>query len=793
MRQSRLQRLFKNREFDFNLAFLRRNGEEISAISLRDLYPLKIKASQKSLKNLGENAVLKLDKNGEVLEILGFLDQPEIDEKIVLAKYQRSANYPQEAERQAQNVAKNFAKKLKSFEKLETEFSHQIAALQDSIKIDSIKKTQQKSRKNPVQSADSNKKDLNKSKTLNAQKAALKRLYKAKRKKLSESFGREDLCDLAFCAIDPEDARDHDDAIFWDRKKQKLFVAIADVSEFVKANSKLDLEAKKRGFSVYLPHKAIPMLPSVLSSNFCSLRENEIRAALVWEISFEPNSLKISHTRLFSAFVKIAKTLNYSQVEQILQDSINSDSIGLDSIKVAQNAAQSPLKPKKSKIPAKIQKMLISLYEKTAQIRAERLLGGFDFINLERKLILDKKGELKAQKANIYGLSNELVEECMLLANIASADLLLGKNHASNSIKQDSIKNSKKTKQNATLSIESKSPKAPNYGIFRIHEEPQKQNLDELFSLMRSLGLYKERKNPRANELHNALQKMQKLAKQAQISDFCDYLIIRSFYAAKYSAQNLGHFGLGFARYCHFTSPIRRYCDLILHRILKAHFLPALSAKDIESKFQNKVKKAAQKPIISQKELVLLCEDLSAKEREVARIEQDFCERKLARAAQKNIGAKVLAQVRYMPFPFFAAIQSYLFDLYDENLALNACSHELCELLHGAKLSVKKFQRLPNFAGILAEIKSVDLASARIFVEVLDELQSPLLAEFESKEKQKLQELQEQKAKIQAQKMLQKIRAQEKRARKKAAKKAKKAKRRAQKQQAQAARDKSLE
>lgn len=743
MRQSRAQRLFKNREFDFNLAFLRRNGEEICAISLRDLSSLKIKASQKSLKNLGENAVLKLDKNGEVLEILGFLDNPEIDEKIVLAKYQRSAIYPQKAEAQAQKSAKNFAKKLKSFEKLEIEFCRKIASLKDSMKLES--------------------------KNLTSQKAALKRLYKAKRKELSSTFGREDLCDLAFCAIDPEDARDHDDAIFWDSKKQKLFVAIADVSEFVAANSLLDLEAKKRGFSVYLPHKAIPMLPSVLSSNFCSLRENEIRAALVWEISFENNSLKPSHTRLFSAFVKIAKTFSYSQVEQILQDSIN-----LDSIKSAQNAAQSAIKSKKSKIPVKIQKMLISLYQKTAQIRAERLLGGFDFINLERKLILDKNGELKEQKANIYGLSNELVEECMLLANVASADLLLGKNHALDSIKQDSIKYSSKTKQSAALNIESKSHKALNYGIFRIHEEPKKQNLDELFSLMRSLGFYKERKNPRESELHSALQIMQNKAKQAQISYFCDYLIIRSFEAARYSAENSGHFGLGFARYCHFTSPIRRYCDLLLHRILKAHFLPSLSAKGIESKSQ----KIAQKPIISQKELVLLCEDLSAKEREVVRIEQDFCERKFARVAHKNIGAKVLAQVRQMPWPFFAAIQSYLFDLYGENLALNACSRELCELLHGAKLSTRKFQRLPNFAGILAEIKSVDLASARIFVNVLDELQSPFLVEFESKEKQKLQELKEQKAKIQAQKMLQKIRAQEKKARRKAAKKAKQAQKR---------------
>ncbi len=351
---------------------------------------------------------------------------------------------------------------------------------------------------------------------------------------------RMDLTHLEFCTIDPASAKDHDDAIYFDKDSSELYIAIADVSSYVQEGSALDIEARKRAFSIYLPNKVLPMLPFELSTDLCSLVPNKPRPAFVFKIKLDIKNTKVVSSSLFEAFIESKHKHSYEYIDTILEEN-------------------NSLNPH------------VILYKTMKQFRYKRLKNGFDFRNDEIRLILDDDESLVDFNVESSSPSHSLVEECMLLANQEAA---------------------KKLKQ---------------LGIFRVHDEPTPAKIKKLLDEVNILGLQVKLKA----DIHTTILSIQAKAKAVGLEQEVDELIIQSQQQASYSSVKKAHFGLGFSDYSHFTSPIRRYSDLILHRILKTHQIP----KDIET----------------------ICEDISTTEREIASLVWDYEDRKYARFLNNHI------------------------------------------------------------------------------------------------------------------------------------------------------------
>ena len=371
-----------------------------------------------------------------------------------------------------------------------------------------------------------------------------------------ENPKRVDLTTLPFTTIDPASAKDHDDAIYFDKEANILYVAIADVSYFVKENSELDKQALLKSTSIYLPNKVLPMLPPSLSEDMCSLKEGENRYSYVFKIYLN-EKLEVEKSELFEAIIKSHRKFSYGRIDRVIEGQLD----------------------KYTQIEKEIFDYLIPLYEITKQIRARRLKKGYDFISSEHRQKLNHNQELETIVTEQSTASHQLIEECMLLANIEASRKLKG------------------------------------IGIFRIHEEPSFQAISKLVDEVNLLGIKAEMKS----NVHETITDIQKRAKNSVLNEEINDLIIKSQSQAKYSSRNLGHFGLGFDSYSHFTSPIRRYSDLVLHRMLKTKKVPA-GIDDI-------------------------CIHISENERKVDQLVWDFEDRKYARWANKHIGEEFKAQI----------------------------------------------------------------------------------------------------------------------------------------------------
>lgn len=375
-------------------------------------------------------------------------------------------------------------------------------------------------------------------------------IYKYNLKPQEENIdyeNRVDLRELDFCTIDPKTAKDHDDAIYYDVDENILYVAIADVSSYVKEGSALDKEAYKRAFSVYFPNKVLPMLPFSLSAGICSLKPNEIRHAFVCKIYFNKDH-SIKKSEFLEAIIESKNNFAYEYIDGLIEKK-------------------------------QLNKNLKALLNITQRLRKKRLLNGFDFRNTEYRLILDKDENLVDYEEETNTISHHLVEECMLLANKEAAK------------------------------------KLGRIGIFRIHEEPDIKKIDTLIEKLQDFGLYIKKKT----NLHATILDMQKRAQNLGIEAEVDKLIIESQQQARYSNEKAKHFGLGFSDYSHFTSPIRRYADLVLHRILKTDIIP----QNIEE----------------------ICVYISDTEREIALMVWDLEDRKYARWAKSKISQTFKAKV----------------------------------------------------------------------------------------------------------------------------------------------------
>jgi ribonuclease R len=367
--------------------------------------------------------------------------------------------------------------------------------------------------------------------------------------KMNDTNKRVDLTHLNFCTIDPASAKDHDDAIYYDETKQIVYVAIADVSYFVKENSQLDKLAYMKSSSIYLPSKVLPMLPRKLSEDMCSLRENEKRYAYVFEIHLDIKNLEIKSSKLYEAIIESKRKFSYGRIDRVLEGKFD----------------------KYTTLEKQIFDSVVKLYDVTKAYRAKRLEKGYEFRSSELRLKLNHNSELESIEEENSTASHQLVEECMLFANIEA------------------------------------SKKVNSVGIYRIHEEPPFKAITKLVDEVNSLGVNVKLQST----IHETINHIQNKAKHTTLSKEIDELIIHAQTQAKYSSKNLGHFGLGFSSYSHFTSPIRRYSDLVLHRMLKSNQTP----DNIDD----------------------ICDYISIQERKIDQLVWDFEDRKYARFAKKHI------------------------------------------------------------------------------------------------------------------------------------------------------------
>lgn len=328
---------------------------------------------------------------------------------------------------------------------------------------------------------------------------------------------RVDLRDKPFVTIDGEDAQDFDDAVYGHKTKSgswKLYVAIADVSNYVEKDSSLDLEAKRRSTSVYFPGYVIPMLPEKLSNGLCSLRPEEDRHSLVCEMNISKTG-NLTRYKFYSAVINSKARLTYTEVGKLLEKKQNT---------IVENTPEL--------VPNIFD--LYDLYKILYSARVER--GAIDFDTVETQIILDEHNHINSIVPRYRNDAHRLIEECMLVANVAAAKFVI---------------KHKKT-----------SP-------FRVHSEPKEDRMETLKKYLSRHGIHLAYgKNGKVTP--KALAEMLESIKDRTDYEDIQMMTLRSMNQAVYSINNDGHFGLAYNEYTHFTSPIRRYPDLVLHRIIKS-------------------------------------------------------------------------------------------------------------------------------------------------------------------------------------------------------------------------------
>ena len=531
----------------YSVAFVSLKDGHKALLDIKTLYPAGVVMSIQELEAYKVGTVFKVDnETSTIAAVLGDLDDPQVDEKIVLAQYNKH-----------------------------DAFSKEVRELASSFE--------------PV--------DIS--------------LYP----------NRKDLRHLPFCTIDPVTAKDFDDAICWDEKHNILYVAIADVSEYVKPFGPIDAEAMYRGFSIYLPHRSIPMLPRQLSETLCSLQPNVDRLAYTFELHLDPDTLKVIRSDVYESVIHSKRRFNYEEIDAYFEGR---------------------LKPKDD-AEKEVLAYINPLRKVTDRLREKRLQNGFDFRSDEIEMKLDQKGEIIATTIAVETPSHSLIEDCMLLANKAAAGMY-------------------------------------ERGVFRVHEPPAQTKIQALYNELAGIGIFVEPQDT----MQQTIRFIQDKARQMEIEADVDRLIIQSQKRARYSPENYGHFGLGFEQYTHFTSPIRRYSDLTVHRLIKA--IKANDTKEGSYVLRN---------------IESLTIEISDKERESADVEFRFMDRKFARWAKKHLGERFKARI----------------EATDPNLIA-----KLDDEISGAVLHVKSQIPVALFDEVEVVIDSADIATTKINVTVVKSL-----------------------------------------------------------------------
>lgn len=530
----------------YSVAILQTKEQQKGFVDIRNSHPAGIELTPDELAKYQEGDLVKVNnQDGTIMELLGNISDPLVDEKIVLAQFNKH-----------------------------DAFEDDVIALAESF-----------------------------DKTVDA----------------SQYPERKDLRDLPFCTIDPVTAKDFDDAICYLPEKKILYVAIADVSAYVEPFGPIDAEAIYRSFSIYLPHRSIPMLPRQLSETLCSLQPHVDRLAFVFELHME--GTKVVHTELYEALIHSKRRFTYEDIDAFYEGDLT-----------AENSDEEV-----------VLKNLLELRKLTDALKEERLKVGYDFHSEELSMELDAQQNLIATTTSEETPSHALIEDCMLLANKAAASRY-------------------------------------THGVFRIHEQSSPTKLQSLYQELAGIGIIVEPKE----SMKETIDFIQAEAAKRDLVSEVDTLIIRAQMQARYAPDNVGHFGLGFEAYTHFTSPIRRYADLIVHRHLKA-----LLAHDTEESSY------------VLRNIDALCFSISEKEREASAIEVRFMQRKFARWAAENINKEFKARVNSTD-PSFTA--------------------QILEPIQGAEVNLSVATSVTLFDEIILRIDNVDIATARIHASLVKKL-----------------------------------------------------------------------
>jgi ribonuclease R len=326
--------------------------------------------------------------------------------------------------------------------------------------------------------------------------------------------GREDLRSLDLVTIDGESAKDFDDAVYCAEAGEgfRLVVAIADVSHYVRDGDALDLDARERGNSVYFPRRVIPMLPEPLSNGLCSLKAEVDRLCMVCDAAIGAKG-EIGRYRFYPAVMRSRARLTYTAVAAALAD--------------PRGEAARRLKGLLPRL-----QLLDRLFRALLEAREER--GAIDFETVETEFVFDDKGRLARIDRVERNDAHRIIEECMLAANVCASDFLSGRKHPA---------------------------------LYRVHEGPTPEKLANLREFLKGFGLQLPGGDkPTAKHYAKLLETVRKRPDV----ELLQTVLLRSLQQAQYSPENVGHFGLAYEHYTHFTSPIRRYPDLLVHRAIKA-------------------------------------------------------------------------------------------------------------------------------------------------------------------------------------------------------------------------------
>ena len=383
---------------------------------------------------------------------------------------------------------------------------------------------------------------------------------------------REDWREVPLITIDPADAKDHDDAIFAEQHSDGGFivtVAIADVSWHVRPGSAMDIEALKRSNSVYFPDRVVPMLPERISNDLCSLKEGVDRPALAVRMIFEADGRKRSHT-FHRILMRSPAKLSYGQ---------------------AQGAIDGQADEASAQILEKVLKPLWAAYACLKKGRDQR--QPLEINVPERKILLKDDGTVDRVIVPDRLDAHKLVEEFMIQANVAAAESLEQK------------------KQNL---------------IYRVHDQPSMSKLESFRDFLKTMDMSLTRSGNLRPEHFNAILNA---VQDSDNMDLVNQVVLRSQSQAEYSPQNLGHFGLNLARYAHFTSPIRRYADLIVHRALVASLGLGEGGLTRHEEAQ----------------LDVIAADISLNERRASKAERNTVDRLIAAHLSQSIGERFIGRI----------------------------------------------------------------------------------------------------------------------------------------------------
>ena len=326
---------------------------------------------------------------------------------------------------------------------------------------------------------------------------------------LNTELNRKDLTQIPFVTIDGADAKDFDDAVFCNLNDKTfiLDVAIADVAEIVKLDSALNKEAMQRGTSIYFPSKVIPMLPEKISNNLCSLVPNEVRNVLVCEMIFSLSGEMKSY-KFFEARIKSHKRMTYNEVEDFIKNQ------KLNASKSIKNSLDS-----------------LNILTKSLLVKRNKRQA-LEIDSQEPILNINKNGKVEQISLPQRLYAHQMIEESMLAANVCAASFM---------------------------------NKHYKYGVYRVHEKPDDIKLDSLKSFFSLKGFSDGFKKEPLDLITQCL----KYSSKKGLSKILQTIVLQSLKRAEYSTKEIGHFGLQLDRYSHFTSPIRRYPDLMTHRLIK--------------------------------------------------------------------------------------------------------------------------------------------------------------------------------------------------------------------------------